>query len=257
MQEKAGYTISNKGVSSTQCSGSAIVAPTCKIKTCTVGTITNGTRTQNKTGSINYGQDATFTCNTGYTMQEKAGYTISNNGVSSTQCSGSAIVAPTCKIKTCTVGTITNGTGTQNKTGSINYGDMVKYACNDGYTRSGARRRWGARILVHTCDSSSSPITAPTCKAIFPIVNHNPGGGADYIRTGGCNKGEYVVPKCTCGGGPGYPECYNKFCCKKCTVPHGPTWTPEEWKTQFKPHTHYKRDWVIHTHRSTRCPNDP
>ena len=257
MQEKAGYTISNKGVSSTQCSGSAIVAPTCKIKTCTVGTITNGTRTQNKTGSINYGQDATFTCNTNYTMQEKAGYTISNNGVSSTQCSGSAIVAPTCKIKTCTVGTITNGTGTQNKTGSINYGDMVKYACNDGYTRSGARRRWGARILGHTCDSSSSPITAPTCKAIFPIVNHNPGGGADYIRTGGCNKGEYVVPKCTCGGGPGYPECYNKFCCKKCTVPHGPTWTPEEWKTQFKPHTHYKRDWVIHTHRSTRCPNDP
>ncbi|HVZ73733.1 MAG TPA: hypothetical protein VHJ20_15240 [Polyangia bacterium] len=120
------------------------VAPTCVLATCPNLTSPAG---GSVTATPTYNGTATYSCNTGYTISGAATRTCLANGTWSG-------AAPTCTIKNCGALTApTNGTVTDPTT---TYGASATYACNTGYSASGA--------LTSTCQADGTwSGTAPTC----------------------------------------------------------------------------------------------
>ncbi|KAH3889329.1 hypothetical protein DPMN_013383 [Dreissena polymorpha] len=150
------------GVSSSRCAADGVwdsVKPRCHIKDClTLPAPTNGN--VNLPQGTTYAAVATYTCNTGYTLQGIALRICQSTG----QWSNSP---PTCEINTCTV--LSNPpNGKVDLSGGTQYQSTAAYACNSGFLLNGtpsrtcqADKTWSSSEPV--CNRISCPtLTAPT-----------------------------------------------------------------------------------------------
>ncbi|XP_035662466.1 P-selectin-like [Branchiostoma floridae] len=144
-------------------------------------TLSNPTNGAVSCSSRNYGDVASYSCNTGYNL----------NGYSTRTCQSSgswSYSAPTCGVVQCP--TLSNPTNGAVSYSSRNYGDVASYSCNTGYNLNGYSTR--------TCQSSGSwSYSAPTCVVVQCPILSSPTNGA---VSGSNSYGDVLTFTCI----PGY-----------------------------------------------------
>ncbi|XP_019614492.1 PREDICTED: E-selectin-like [Branchiostoma belcheri] len=175
-----GYSLNGFSTRTCQSSGSwSNTAPTCQAVQCP--TLSNPSNGGVSYSSRNYGDVATYSCNTGYSL----------NGFSTRTCQSSGSwsnTAPTCDAVQCS--TLSNPSNGGVSYSSRNYGDVATYSCNTGYSLNGFSTR--------TCQSSGSwSNTAPTCQAVqCPTLSNPSNGGVSYSSR---NYGDVATYSCNTG----------------------------------------------------------
>jgi len=163
--------------------------------------------------------------------------------------------------------------------GPNNTGNVIFFNLNgESLSTCGDNDKWAAAVSnfnpirgnsAHVADSKQNMVSPFNAQDNVSVSGWNSNniypGTSDIIRSNGCAKGEYVIPNCECGGGTGYPECYNNFCCKKCNTQDdsNPDWSIQDWQTKFSnnPNTQggpngklWERYEVHSSHKQVRCP---
>ncbi|KAI8485001.1 hypothetical protein Bbelb_372470 [Branchiostoma belcheri] len=159
----SGYTLTGATSSSCRADGSwSNSVHTCTAVQCPARAApANGV--VSPTGAVSYPNGATFTCNTGYTL----------NGVATPTCQADGTWSnpvPTCQAVQCTALTAP-ANGVVSPTGAVSYPNGVTFTCNSGYTLAGA--------TGSTCradGSWSNPVH--TCTAVQCSVRAAPANGA-------------------------------------------------------------------------------
>jgi hypothetical protein len=153
----------------------------CAPVDCGAATLTNGTATA-VNGVTTYGGTVNYACSNGYTR----------SGASSAMCGvdGKWSASASCNPVDCGTPKLTNGTATPT-TGETTFGSGVSYACNVGYTRSGA--------ATGTCGSDGKWGGAPTCTIVTCTPTPtNPTGGQVMTSNGNVYNS---VASYSCNGG--------------------------------------------------------
>ncbi|XP_052811571.1 neurogenic locus notch homolog protein 1-like [Mya arenaria] len=178
-----GYTLS--GTSTRTCLSTGIwsdASPVCVVNDC--GTLTppsNGA--VDLTEGTKYTSNAVFTCNPGYTLV----------GDSTTMCAADSTwdsPKPTCIIKNCGV-LIAPTNGDLNDDQGTNYGAIITFSCNTGYTLTGD--------VTRTCiETGQWSNTNPTCVINECSVLSNPTNGKVDL-SGGTTYQSVAVYSCNAG----------------------------------------------------------
>lgn len=155
------------------------------------GNLPNPTNGIVQTGATTLGNDATYSCNSGYALTGSATRTCGTDGNWSAS-------APTCDPITCS-GLTAPANGSISST-SATYTNSVTYACDMGYVLSG-----NGGLATRSCQADGSfsgvaPNCAPVdCGALAAPANGSVTGGTTYTSTAtySCNGGYMLVGSST------------------------------------------------------------
>ncbi|XP_078687075.1 uncharacterized protein LOC144919463 isoform X5 [Branchiostoma floridae x Branchiostoma belcheri] len=190
----SGYTLS--GVATPTCQADTTWSnpvPTCQAVQCPARAApANGA--VSPTGAVSYPNGATFTCNSGYTL----------NGVATPTCQADGTwnnPVPTCQPVQCPA-RAAPANGAVSPTGAVSYPNSVTFTCNSGYTLNG--------VAAPTCQADttwSNPV--PTCQAVQCPARTAPANGA-VSPTGAVSYPNSVTFTCNSGytlNGVATPTC--------------------------------------------------
>ncbi|XP_078687161.1 uncharacterized protein LOC144919463 isoform X16 [Branchiostoma floridae x Branchiostoma belcheri] len=179
----SGYTLNGQASPTCQADGTwSHPVPTCQARQCPARAApANGAVTP--TGAVSYPNGATFTCNSGYTLNGQATPTCQADGTWSHP-------VPTCTLVQCPA-RVAPANGAVSPTGAVSYPNGVTFTCNTGYQLNGQ--------ATPTCQADgtwSSPV--PTCQPRTCSARTAPANGA-VSPTGAVSYPNSVTFTCNTG----------------------------------------------------------
>ncbi|XP_078687146.1 uncharacterized protein LOC144919463 isoform X14 [Branchiostoma floridae x Branchiostoma belcheri] len=199
----SGYTLN--GVAAPTCQADTTWSnpvPTCQAVQCPARTApANGA--VSPTGAVSYPNGATFTCNTGYTLNGQATPTCQAAGTWSNP-------VPTCQAVQCPARTAP-ANGAVSPTGAVSYPNGATFTCNSGYTLNGqasptcqADGTWSHP--VPTCQARQCPArAAPANGAVTPTGAVSYPNGATFTCNSGYTLNGQATPTCQADGTWSHP----------------------------------------------------
>ncbi|XP_067360622.1 complement receptor type 1 isoform X5 [Channa argus] len=141
--------------------------PRCEMVTCEKPTeVINGRSSWNSEDDPKYGEIINFSCNEGYTLVGKATIVCSKTGEYDSP-------PPKCEVVTCEKPTeVINGRSSWNSEDDPQYGEIINFSCNEGYTLVGN----ATIVCSETGEYDSQP---PKCEADCP----KPEGSTNTVLT--------------------------------------------------------------------------